>query len=144
MTTGQIIRISQDLTPAKIWESMGLYYSQNKMPRQKLTPSKIWASMGLCYSHNTNKYGKKNYPYKEVLPLALLLWKYHLPQVNTIVRMVHTEPKLTEEMKKYKAMLERAGAVVEWIPAGNLSCVTKSQLVRSLELIQYNNNQTVE
>jgi len=115
MTTGQIIRISQDLTPAKIWESMGLYYSQNKMPRQKLTPSKIWASMGLCYSHNTNKYGKKNYPYKEVLPLALLLWKYHLPQVNTIVRMVHTEPKLTEEMKKYKAMLERAGAVVVFL-----------------------------
>ena len=93
---------------------------------------KIWASMGLCYSHNTHEYGKKNYPYKEVLPLSLLLWRYHLPQVNTIVRIVHTEPELTDKMASYGAMLERAGAVVEWIPAGNMSCVTMSQLVRSL------------
>ena len=91
--------------------------------------------MGLCYSHNTNSYGKKNYPYKQVLPLALLLWRYHLLQVKTIVRLVHNEPELTEEMRGYGAMLERTGAEVEWIPAGNMSCVTMSQLVRSLYIV---------
>ena len=83
-------------------------------------------------SHNTKYHGKKNYPYKQVLPLALLLWRHHLPQVNTIVRLVYTEPEVTAKMRSYGAMLERAGArVVEWIPAGKMSCVTKSQLVRS-------------
>lgn len=56
----------------------------------------IWASMGLCYSHNTPLKGKEKYPYKEVAPLALLLWRYHLPQVRTIVRIVYTEPELDE------------------------------------------------
>ena len=88
--------------------------------------------MGLCYSHNTHKHGKKKYPYKQVLPLALLLWRYHLPQVRTIVRLVYTEPELTDTMKSYGAILELTGAVVEWIPAGNMSCVTMSQIVRSL------------
>ena len=111
MTTGQKGNTDQELSPAR----------QNDK-------NKIWASMGLCYSHNTQNYGKKNYPYKEVLPLALLLWRYHLPQVNTIVRLVHTEPELTDKMRSYGAMLQRAGAVVEWIPAGNMSCVTMSQL----------------
>ena len=84
-------------------------------------------------SHNTKYHGKKNYPYKQVLPLALLLWRYHLPQVQTIVRLVYTESEVTDKMRSYGAMLERAGAVVvEWIPAGKMSCVTKSQLVRSL------------
>ena len=87
--------------------------------------------MALCYSHNTGSYGKKNYPYKRVLPLALLLWRYHLPQVKTIVRLVHTEPELSAEMKRYGAMLERTGALVDWLPAGENDCVTSSQLVRS-------------
>ena len=91
----------------------------------------IWASMGLCYSHNTGSYGKKNYPYKQVLPLALLLWRYHLPQVKTIVRLVHTEAQLGAEMRSYGAMLERTGALVDWLPAGKNDCVTSSQLVRS-------------
>ena len=88
--------------------------------------------MGLCYSHNIKEFGKKNYPYKQVLPLSLLLCRYHLPQVNTIVRIVYTEPELNDTMKSYGAMLERTGAVVEWIPAGNMSCVTMSQMVRLL------------
>ena len=56
----------------------------------------IWASMGLCYSYNTRVKGKEKYPYKEVAPLALLLWRYHLPQVRTIVRIVYTEPHLDQ------------------------------------------------
>ena len=105
---------------------------QELSPAAKSNKTKIWASMGLCYSHNTHNYGKKNYPYKQVLPLSLLLWRYHLPQVNTIVRIVYTEPELTDKMRGYGAMLERTGAMVEWIPAGNMSCVTMSQIVRSL------------
>ena len=54
----------------------------------------IWASMGLCWSYNTPLKGKEKYPYKEVAPLALLLWRYHLPSVRTIVRIVYTEPEL--------------------------------------------------
>ena len=64
-------------------------------------------------------------------PLALLLWNYHLPTVHTIVRIIYTEPELTEEMKMYETKLEKAGAkVVEWIPAGNMDCPLKSQLIR--------------
>ena len=107
----------------------------NKMTTgQNTDKPKIWVSMGLCYAKNTDNYGKGTYPYKKILPLAVLLWRYHLPQVNTIVRLVHTEPELTDEMRSYGAMLERTGAVVEWIPSGNMSCITMSQLVRSLEL----------
>ena len=85
---------------------------QELSPAKQDNQTKIWASMGLCYSHNTHKYGKENYPYKQVIPLALLLWRYHLPQVNTIVRIVHTEPELTANMSRYGAMLQRAGRVV--------------------------------
>jgi len=86
--------------------------------------------MGLCYSENANHNGKSNYPYKDVTPLALLLWQYHLPDVSTIVRIVYTENQINEMMKAYGEMLERAGAVVEWLEAGEMDCVLKSQLVR--------------
>ena len=98
--------------------------------REEMGNNTIWASMGLCYSYNTPLKGKEKYPYKEVAPLALLLWRYHLPQVRTIVRIVYTEPELSDFMRYYGSMLERAGAVVEWLPAGDLDCVLKSQLVR--------------
>ena len=100
------------------------------LPASHYQTQKIWASMGLCYSHNTEKHGKGKYPYKDVAPLALLLWRYHLPQVQTLVRIVYTEPELSDFMRYYGAMLERAGAVVEWLPAGDMDCVLKSQLVR--------------
>jgi len=86
--------------------------------------------MGLCYSKNAEHNGKSQYPYKDVTPLALLLWRYHLPQVSTIVRIVYTEMEVNAMMKAYGEMLERAGAVVEWLKAGDMDCVLKSQLVR--------------
>ena len=90
-----------------------------------------WASMGLCYSHNTELLGKGRYPYRDVAVLSLLLWRHHAPQVRTLLRIVHTEPALSSFMRVYGEMLERAGAVVEWVPAGDMDCVLKSQLVRS-------------
>ena len=93
-----------------------------------------WASMGLCYSHNTELLGKGRYPYRDVAVLSLLLWRHHAPQVRTLLRIVHTEPALSSFMRVYGEMLERAGAVVEWVPAGDMDCVLKSQLVRSVSI----------
>ena len=90
----------------------------------------IWASMGLCYSSNAHIKGKDAYPYKEVAPLALLLWRHHLPRVRPIVRIVYSEPEVDAAMRRYGSVLERAGALVEWLPAGALDCVLMAQLVR--------------
>ena len=136
--TGIGQELSQAIVDTKGAPAVYLESLNSVLARQ--SKAKIWASMGLCYSHNTQNFGKKNYPYKQVLPLALLLWRYHLPQVNTIVRLVHTEPELNAEMKSYEAILERAGAVVEWIPAGNMKCPTMSQLVRSHTEIEPGNS----
>eukprot|EP00090_Calanus_glacialis_P028353 TRINITY_DN4555_c0_g1_i6.p1 TRINITY_DN4555_c0_g1~~TRINITY_DN4555_c0_g1_i6.p1 ORF type:complete len:346 (-),score=89.34 TRINITY_DN4555_c0_g1_i6:59-1096(-) len=106
------------------------HQNNHKLNPQSSGKPRIWASMGLCYSENARHNGKSNYPYKDVTPLSLLLWRYHLPEVSTIVRIVYTENKLNEMMTAYGEMLERAGAVVEWLEAGDMDCVLKSQLVR--------------
>ena len=86
--------------------------------------------MGLCYSKTEKGFGKSHYPYKDVTPLALLLWRYYLPWVRTLVRIVYEKEKIDPMMKEYAAMLERSGAVVDWVPAGQMDCVRASQLVR--------------
>ena len=40
-------------------------------------------------------------------------------------------------MLQYGEMLARAGAVVEWVEAGDMDCVLKSQLVRSAAIGQH-------
>ena len=90
---------------------------------------KVWASMGLCYSETAKHNGKSSYPYKEVTYLSLLLWKHHLPEVSTMVRIVYTEHEVNETMLAYGELLESAGAVVEWVRA-EMNCVLQSQLVR--------------
>ena len=94
----------------------------------------IWAAMGLCWSEAADHHGKAGYPYKDVTPLALLLWRYHLPAVRTIVRIVYTEREVNIMMEAYGEMLQRAGAVVEWIKADGMDCVLKSQLVRCFKV----------
>ena len=86
--------------------------------------------MGLCYSKTEKGFGKSHYPYKDVTPLALLLWRYYLPWVRTLVRIVYEKENIDPMMKEYAAMLERTGAVVDWVPAGQMDCVRASQLVR--------------
>ena len=86
--------------------------------------------MGLCYSKTEKGFGKSHYPYKDVTPLALLLWRYYLPWVRTLVRIVHEKEKIDPMMKEYATMLERTGAIVDWVPAGKVDCVRASQLVR--------------
>ena len=51
------------------------YSEFHKIPKPAKQDAKVWASMGLCYSHNTDLHGKSRYPYKNVAPLALLLWR---------------------------------------------------------------------
>ena len=60
---------------------IGYYTRQPPEPEPK-----TWVSMGLCYNKNAQFNGKARYPYKDVTPLALLLWKYYLPGVHTIIR----------------------------------------------------------
>ena len=61
----------------------------SKLPKPKSKSNqKVWISMGLCYSHNTQLHGKSNYPYRDVTPLALFLWKYFLPEVSTIIQVL--------------------------------------------------------
>ena len=114
-----------------------IFYQPNvtPVPAPILTENtpKIWASMGLCYSHNTQVWsymmgemrpinvahiypnhniqllGKSRYPYRDVAPLTLLLWQYHVPEVNLLVRIVYTEPRLSSFMVVYGAMLEVSG-----------------------------------
>ena len=86
--------------------------------------------MGLCYSKTEKGFGKSHYPYKDVAPLALLLWRYHLPWVRTVIRIVYEEESINPMMREYGSMLERTGATVDWVPAGKMDCVTASQLVR--------------
>ena len=59
---------------------------QSRGPR----PAKLWISMGLCYSENTRLFSKSKYPYAEVTPLAVLLWRHFAPDAGVLVRIVYT------------------------------------------------------
>ena len=68
--------------------------------------------MGLCFSHNTDKHGKKHYPYAEVTPMAILLWHHFFPNtddVDVILYLIYTEPKITAHMRKYETALNATG-----------------------------------
>ena len=85
--------------------------------------------MGLCFSKTEKSFGKSHYPYKDVTPLALLLWRYHLPWVRTVIRIVYENERIDPMMREYGSMLERTGATVDWVPSEQMDCVTASQLV---------------
>jgi hypothetical protein len=68
--------------------------------------------MGLCFSHNTEKHGKRHYPYTEITPLAILLWRYFFPdeaEVDVILYLIHTEPQILPHMKEYEKSLNATG-----------------------------------
>ena len=46
--------------------------------------------MGLCYSENTRYFAKSKYPYAEVTPLAVILWRYFAPDAGVLVRIIYT------------------------------------------------------
>ena len=51
---------------------------------------KLWISMSLCYSENTRLFMKSKYPYAEVTPLAVILWRRFAPDAGVLVRIVYT------------------------------------------------------
>ena len=93
----------------------------------------IWISMGLCFSKNTELHGKKNYPYTEVTPLAILLWRHFVPDVRIILYLVYDVYEPEDRRKIYETnLLNITNNTVEvrWVKEDGMSCVTKSQLVR--------------
>jgi hypothetical protein len=93
----------------------------------------VWVSMGLCYDQHTQILGKRTYPYAEVTPMAIKLWKHFRPNVNIYLKIIYFKEPIEIPRQKYHEVLLSAGAnVVEWIPAskaGNLSCVLQSQVI---------------
>ena len=51
----------------------------------------IWISMGLCFDEHANVYGKNSYPYAEVTPLAIKLWKYFRPNENIYIKVTYAK-----------------------------------------------------
>ena len=49
----------------------------------------VWISMGLCYDKHTDILGKKNYPYAEVTPMAIKLWKHFRPDVKVYIKIIY-------------------------------------------------------
>ena len=83
-------------------------YKQPKpiVPRYK-NPNQIWISMGLCYDKTTHLYHKKNYPYAEVTPMAIKLWKYWRPDVKIYIKLIHTKgDEYAPLREKYNEVLQ--------------------------------------
>jgi hypothetical protein len=56
--------------------------------KRQLSAPKMWVSMGVCYSETTHLYKKSRYPYAEVTPLAVMLWKM-ITDAEIIIRIVY-------------------------------------------------------
>ena len=94
---------------------------------------KIWISMGLCFSKNTDMYGKANYPYTEVTPLAIILWYHFVPNIQAILYLIYEENESEDWKNLYETnLLKMTKNKVElrWVKENGMSCVTKSQLIR--------------
>ena len=105
--------------------SNNLEYS-NRLTKQKV----IWISMGLCFSKNTEMYGKRDYPYAEVTPLAIILWYHFFPDINVIIYLVYDENEIEDRRKLYEEQLKQTRVEIRWVKSGDMNCVSKSQLIR--------------
>ena len=94
----------------------------------------IWVSMGLCFGNNTERYGKKNYPYTKVTPLAIMLWNYFLPSVKVIVYIVYGSNTLQKNRLLYDSQLRKNVNMnvveIRWVEEDDINCPTTSQLIR--------------
>ena len=91
---------------------------------------KIWISMGLCFSKNTELYGKRNYPYAQVTPLAIILWYHFFPNINVIIYLVYDKNEIEDRKRLYEEQLKQTKAEIRWVKSGDMNCVSKSQLIR--------------
>ena len=101
---------------------------QSKATRHK---RKLWISMGLCFSKNTEMYGKRYYPYDLVTPLAILLWYHFFPDINVILYLIYDKNEIDDRRKLYEEQLRQTNVEIRWIKSGDMSCVTKSQVIRT-------------
>ena len=105
--------------------SQNLYNASNITNRRQ-----IWISMALCFSKNTDMYRKKNYPYAQVTPLALLLWNHFFSDIRIILYLIYDKYELKERRILYEENLKQTNVEIRWVEEGDLDCVTKSQLIR--------------
>ena len=91
---------------------------------------KIWISMGLCFSKNTEMYGKRDYPYAQVTPLAIILWYHFFPDINIILYLVYDKRENEDRRKLYEEQLRQTKVEIRWVKSEDMNCVTKSQLIR--------------
>merc|ERR550539_1120043 len=99
--------------------------------------------MGLCFSKNTEMYGKEKYPYAEVTPLALILWYHFFPDIRVILYLIYDAGEIEDRRKLYEEQLKQTNVEIRWVKSGDMSCVTKSQIIRMwafLEPIHENPN----
>ena len=90
----------------------------------------IWISMGLCFSKNTDMYGKEKYPYTQVTPLAIILWYHFFPDIRIILYLIYDKNEIEDRRKLYEEQLKQTNVEIRWVKAGDMSCVTKSQVIR--------------
>ena len=95
------------------------------------TDPRVWISMSLCLSHNTELHGKKYYPYVQVTPLAIRLWKHYVPTAKVIIFVIYDPQESKDRMDNFRTILEHADIdVVRFLPSQGMDCVLKSQLQR--------------
>ena len=104
----------------RTWKTSGLFEKKRK----------IWISMGLCFTKNTEMYGKRKYPYAQVTPLAIILWYHFFPTINVIIYLVYDKNENDDRRKLYEDQLRQTKVEIRWIKSDDMSCVSKSQLIR--------------
>ena len=77
-------------------KEMNITTKDSKRKRQ------IWISMGLCFNKNTAMYGKRNYPYTLVTPLAIILWYHFVPNIKVIIYLIYDKNKMEDPRRLYE------------------------------------------
>ena len=102
----------------------------NSNSKSILQKRRIWISMALCFSKNTHMYKKKNYPYVQVTPLAIILWYHFFPDIQIVLYLVYDEYESKDRQTLYEEQLKQTNVEIRWVKEGDMDCVTKSQLIR--------------
>jgi len=103
---------------------------ESKQTNEVVKKRKVWISMALCFSKNTHMYNKKNYPYAQVTPLAIILWNHFFPDIPVLLYLIYDNFESKDRRKLYEEHLRQTNVEIRWVQEGDMDCVTKSQLIR--------------
>ena len=103
---------------------------EDKQTKEEVKKRKIWISMALCFSKNTHMYNKKDYPYAQVTPLAIILWNHFFPEIPVLLYLIYDRFESKDRRKLYEEHLRQTNVEIRWVKEGDMDCVTKSQLIR--------------